>query len=190
MEMHSIEKWLVNSRIWSWILKHWMMPRLFSCIEPLKGKVLELGCGQGVTSECLLETYPDIALTALDYDLHQVKLSQSRLTKFGKRATPVRGDATNLSIKENSFDTVIELNAFHHIKDFKTAMQESFRVLKPGGLFIAKDVSVLLTKPIEPWSAEGFFTKNGFIRDLSSIGFSIQKTKGLVWFLVVCKKPI
>lgn len=166
-----------------------MMPRLFSIIEQLKGNVLELGCGQGVTSECLLETYPDIALTALDYDLHQVKLSQSRLTKFGKRATPIQGDATNLIFQENTFDAVIELNAFHHIKDFKKAMQESFRVLKPGGVFIAKDVSMLLTKPIEPWSAEGFFTKNGFIRDLLTAGFSIQQTKGLVWFLVVCKKP-
>ncbi|MEO5720575.1 MAG: methyltransferase domain-containing protein [Chthoniobacterales bacterium] len=49
------------------------------------------------------------------------------------RHTDVVGDAHRLPFRDDTFDHVIALNVFEHLRDPKTAAAEIFRVLKPGG---------------------------------------------------------
>lgn len=47
-----------------------------------------------------------------------------------------RGFLENLPIKDNSFGVVICIRTLHHLKNPQKAIQEIYRVLKPGGYFI------------------------------------------------------
>jgi len=53
------------------------------------------------------------------------------------RADGVRHeDFTNLSFDSNSIDYVLSFECLEHIPDYKAALREAFRVLKPGGKMI------------------------------------------------------
>ena len=49
------------------------------------------------------------------------------------RHTDVVGDAHHLPFRDGVFDRVFAFNVFEHLADPKTAAQEIYRVLKPGG---------------------------------------------------------
>lgn len=45
-------------------------------------------------------------------------------------------DFTNLTFSDNQFDYIISLEVLEHIPDYKKALKESFRILKPKGKFL------------------------------------------------------
>ena len=49
----------------------------------------------------------------------------------------IQGDVGNLQIENESVDTVVSMNGFHAFPDKQKAFHEIWRVLKPGGNFIA-----------------------------------------------------
>ena len=49
----------------------------------------------------------------------------------------IQGDVGNLQMDDESFDIVLSMNGFHAFPDKKKAFQETWRVLKSGGKFIA-----------------------------------------------------
>ena len=48
-----------------------------------------------------------------------------------------QGDVGNLQMENESVDTVVSMNGFHAFPDKHKAFHEIWRVLKPGGDFIA-----------------------------------------------------
>jgi SAM-dependent methyltransferase len=63
--------------------------------------------------------------------------------RSGEKALAVKGhfrvrheDLCALSFAEKSFDAVISQDVFEHIPDYRRAISESFRVLKPDGLLV------------------------------------------------------
>jgi SAM-dependent methyltransferase len=56
-----------------------------------------------------------------------------------------REDIQNLSFRDDSFDVIICIHVFEHIEDDRKAMEEVFRVLKPGGVALL-DVPIDMTR--------------------------------------------
>lgn len=78
------------------------------------------------------------------YDYYGVDISKEvvRLAKKKfKEKTDVRnfkvGDIRDLPFKDNFFDILISLGTIEHIRENAQAVEEAFRVLKPGGIFIS-----------------------------------------------------
>lgn len=85
---------------------------------PSGGAMLDLGCGE--------EPFKHIcANTKLDY----VGMDYSG-------TAPILGNAESLPFKSNSFDFILSIAVFEHIRNPFVAMREVVRVLKPGGVFI------------------------------------------------------
>ncbi len=98
--------------------------------------ILDVGCGSGGNIK-LLDGFGRV--TGLD-------VSEEAL-KFAKNynfARLVQADAKDIPFSDNSYDLVTSLDVFEHIENDQKALQESFRVLKNGGL-------VLITVPAHPW---------------------------------------
>jgi ubiquinone/menaquinone biosynthesis C-methylase UbiE len=100
--------------------------------------VLEIESGVGFVSAWLVETY-GMHVYGTDFDPDQVTTAQelhpeSEHLHFGVE------DASNLSFTDSSFDLVISQNVFHHIPDWKRAVREVRRVLRPEGYFIWYDL--------------------------------------------------
>lgn len=69
-----------------------------------------------------------------------VAAAKRRLAGFGDRATTTVSDATRLEFADNSFDTVCSWLMLHHTIDWKTVLDESARVVRPGGTLTGYDL--------------------------------------------------
>jgi ubiquinone/menaquinone biosynthesis C-methylase UbiE len=102
-------------------------------------KVLEVGCGAGMLANYLSEKYQMI-VTGTDIDAEQIELAKE-YHKGNNRLNFFPADATDLPFKDSEFDMVLSFMVMHHINDWKKAFDEINRVLKPGAIFIIKDLS-------------------------------------------------
>ena len=100
---------------------------------PLPGRVLEIGTGKGGFLAQLGKHADHI--TTLDVDVDQQQLAKRHVRQAGPRC-PIRyviHDAERLPWTDASFDSVVSVNTFHHLKRPMRVFKEMLRVLKPGG---------------------------------------------------------
>ncbi|CAJ60593.1 MULTISPECIES: class I SAM-dependent methyltransferase [Frankia] len=99
--------------------------------------MLELGPGFGATTRVLVNLTP--SLTALEIDEKSARLLDGSL---GERVRILHGDATRIPAEDCSFDTVVAFTMLHHVPSPAKQDQlfaETFRVLRPGGVFAGSD---------------------------------------------------
>lgn len=94
----------------------------------------------------LLRRFPEVRLTATDYDPSMIDDARKRLAGFGERIHAQRQDATHLTFGDRSFDAVVSFIMLHHVIDWERAVEEAARVLRPGGILIGYDL--LSTAPL------------------------------------------
>jgi len=103
-------------------------------------RVLELGCGIGYQSAMLAQVAGTVIATDLpDEDLqsHAPGMLQAQLLHRQldvKNVELVGCSAENLPFDDNSFDMVYSSHVLEHIPDQIKALNEIYRVLKPGGI--------------------------------------------------------
>ncbi|GBC75968.1 27-O-demethylrifamycin SV methyltransferase [bacterium HR07] len=189
MEMQRFEKWVVNGPLWSGLLRVYYLPRLFRLVDtPLVGASgLELGCGQGITTEEILKRFPRLHLTALDYDPDQVARAQERVTHFSDRISIHQGDATALSFPDDHWDVIFACNLFHHMREYRRALAEAARVLKPTGRLYVMDFDRRFFNPIlrKLFPPEVLFTREEFIQDVHKAGLHVERSVGGPWVFFV-----
>ena len=104
--------------------------------ENFSGKILEVPVGTGVLTMPVYKTLPDTDITCLDYSTDMMAVAQHRAEKMGLHNVQFRqGDVGALPFENSSFDLILSLNGFHAFPDKEAAFWETFRVLKPGGIF-------------------------------------------------------
>lgn len=72
-----------------------------------------------------------------------------------------QGDVGKLPFADESFDIVLSLNGFHAFPDKDAAFSETFRVLKPGGLFCGAFYISGEEKRTD-WFVQGIYVKMGY----------------------------
>lgn len=97
-----------------------------------KGRLLEIGCNGGRFLKTLSLRYPGLELFGCDIDAQAVK----RAGNFPELSV-CAADGNNLPFAAGSFDYVLIVDYLEHVPDFRVALAEAFRVLKPGGKLAA-----------------------------------------------------
>jgi SAM-dependent methyltransferase len=139
MALTSFERWWLNAWPHRWQV-WWHVPRfLRACPEPFRGEVLEVGAGSGWTSRQILETFPQVELTAVDRDPRVVPRFAKLQQHYGQRLHVVQADATQLPFDRAAFDIVLAINVMHHLPDPTPVCREVLRVARPGGLIGISD---------------------------------------------------
>jgi ubiquinone/menaquinone biosynthesis C-methylase UbiE len=96
-------------------------------------QVADLGCGAGVFTDLLRQR----GCECVGLDL------SPKLVEVGRRNYPgiefVEGDVEHLPFPAASFDGVLLSGIVHHLPDPARCAAEVFRVLRPGGRFVAFD---------------------------------------------------
>ena len=102
-------------------------------------RVLDLGCGEG---RHVIAAYAAAPVQAVGVDLSHRDLctAQARAAEFlqpgesGKQLDLAQASALCLPFPDASFDKVICSEVLEHIPDYRAALVEIRRVLKPGGM--------------------------------------------------------
>jgi SAM-dependent methyltransferase len=99
-----------------------------------RGSVLELGGGYGYLSTYLKKKQPELNVVYSDVSPEAVRKSRQYEEFFdvrldGKWVT----SAESTPFEDASFDRVLFFASFHHTQDPQAAIDESARILKPGG---------------------------------------------------------
>lgn len=108
-------------------------------------RVLEIGCGSGITSEFILKSRGDLFLTAIDNEPKMIAQAGENLEDdiMKKRLTLIQADALEYlgSAISGSLGAVASGFTLHNfLGDYRTSvMKEIYRVLEPGGLFVNAD---------------------------------------------------
>ena len=116
------------------------------CLSKLTGiqnkKVLEIGCGNGIQAAYIAENYKPEKLIAVDLNVKNIEIARAEIPKNEDLSlTFLIDDAQNLkNIKENSMDSVINIESAFHYPDKNRFLKEITRVLKPGGEFLIADI--------------------------------------------------
>jgi ubiquinone/menaquinone biosynthesis C-methylase UbiE len=138
-EMSPFEQGFCRSAPWRWFARRLVLPWALQG-EQLTGDVLELGSGSGAMAGELLRRFPDIRLTATDYDDSMVEAARDALSEFGDRVDARQADASQLPFPDESFDAVVSFIMLHHVIDWEKAIAEAVRVLRPEGRLIGFDL--------------------------------------------------
>jgi len=108
-------------------------------------KVLDAGCGSGRTTIILGTTNPNIHITAFDrFDAGYIDDGGKLLLKnnielagLTNRVTIEQGDIIATQFQPDSFDSAVSAFMFDHLGENKlAALNETFRILRPGGRFL------------------------------------------------------
>ena len=104
--------------------------------DDFSGNLLDVPVGTAVFTERKWISLKNAHITCLDYSADMLEQARRRLNGYA-HIKCAWGDVGSLQMDENSFDVVVSMNGFHVFPDKEKAFAEVWRVLKPGGDFIA-----------------------------------------------------
>ncbi len=114
-----------------------------------KGKVLDIGCGNGPLSIRIAKRFPQSEVVGIDtwgkaweYSM-AVCEKNAAIEGVADRVRFERGSASSLPFDDESFDMVVSNFVFHEIRnvrDKSDLVQEAWRVVKSGGWFVIHDL--------------------------------------------------
>jgi SAM-dependent methyltransferase len=147
MLMNRVETALVNSPPRRALQRRYEVPVLRSLGGMLApgARVLELGCGPGYGTQLILEQFGADRVDTVDLDPAMVARARRRLAGYGDRVRVSGGDAadlrTCLGVENGGYDAVFDFAIIHHVEDWRAALAEVARVLRPGGRFYFDEVT-------------------------------------------------
>ena len=100
--------------------------------------ILDIACGTGNFLKAQQEAYTDKRIKWFGCDLSQEMLAIAH--KKVSHVEFIKANAVKLPYKNNSFNFITCNYAFHHFFDKYKSIQEIYRILKPNGAFLIKNM--------------------------------------------------
>ncbi|WP_172329972.1 bifunctional demethylmenaquinone methyltransferase/2-methoxy-6-polyprenyl-1,4-benzoquinol methylase UbiE [Mangrovicoccus sp. HB161399] len=131
-------------RLWKDAMMDWLAPRGGM-------KSLDVAGGTGDIAFRILKRAPGAEVTVLDLTEDMLIEGQRRAEaeSFADRLTWVVGDAMALPFEDNTFDTYTISFGIRNVTRVQDALNEAYRVLKPGGRLLVLEFSQLPSAPLQ-----------------------------------------
>jgi len=103
-------------------------------------KILDLGCGTGITASMVLSKFPEANLVGIDLFETMIKHAQKRLSVYNNQISFIKGDYRIVDW-DKDFDFCISALALHHIlpQEKKIIFKKVFNSLNKNGVFAIID---------------------------------------------------
>ena len=99
--------------------------------------LIDIGCGPGGFLCAVQKRFPDIQLNSLDLSEEMVRETQERL---GPSAVAIVGDSEHMPLESEQYEIVTCNMSIHHYPHAQDAVNEMYRILKPGGTLLLNDM--------------------------------------------------
>ncbi len=162
---------------------HYEQDLVMKMINPGRDDLLlDAGCGTGIFTRLFDEA--GASVTGVDISLPMLRFAADKLP----RVSFLQGDMLRLPFRDNLFDFTVSITALEFIEDAACAINELFRVTRPGG-----KVLVATLNSLSSWAAErareaahkGGIFKEVYFRspvDLAAAGGEPYSMKSVVHF--------
>jgi len=117
-----------------------LMAKLLDFLPQSQGRILDVACGKGATTNYLLQTGAFDQVMGVDVSLKQLRTCQDN----APQARFTLGNATGAAFADASFEQIICVEAAFHFDTRADFLREARRLLKPGGYLLLTDI--LLTR--------------------------------------------
>ncbi|MEM7030450.1 MAG: class I SAM-dependent methyltransferase [Chloroflexota bacterium] len=139
---------------------------------PATARMLDIGCGPGGNLAVLRQFAPQAM--GMDFSLYALQFArQNHQGALGQASV------LDIPLQDHSIDLVTILDVLYHqwIPDDSVALQECYRILKPGGVLILTDSAFsFLNGPHDATNlAARRYTVSEMHQNLTNIGFEIEK---------------
>ena len=104
-------------------------------IEPKGGKILDIGCADGMFSKVIFDKSNADEYIGIDILEPSIAWAKNHWKKYRNMKFEV-GDAQSLNFKSTSFDAVIVLEVLEHVTDPVKVLREIKRIMKKDGYAI------------------------------------------------------
>ena len=141
MKLNWAERWVVNNPLR--VIHQRIEISWFKKAMPLKPgcTLLEVGCGRGAGARLILKAFRPSALHCMDIDIQMIRKARMYLSPEELQVVrPHASDLIALPHKDGTVDAVFDFGALHHVPDWRRALKEISRVLKPGGVFYMEEL--------------------------------------------------
>ncbi|MGC5240844.1 class I SAM-dependent methyltransferase [Streptomyces albogriseolus] len=185
MLMNRIEKAAVNSPARRALQRFYEVPALLRLAGgplPPGSRAVEIGCGSGYGTRMILDRFRAVRVDAIDLDPTMVARARRRLADRQGRVRLAVGDATDLTsvfgAEDGTYDAAFDFAIIHHIPDWRAAVAEIARGLKPGGVFVFDEVTAhALARPsyrlLFEHPEHDRFTAKEFLAELPRHGLAV-----------------
>lgn len=164
--------------------EEWMAVRPHLALT--NGIALDVGAGRGITSYALArQGFTVIALEPDPSSVVGAGAIRELANETGLAISVEENFSENLPFAASHFDLVFARAVLHHARDLRAACREIYRVLRPGGRFIAVREHVISCREDLPhflsahplhwlYGGENAFLLREYVGALKAAGFSVQ----------------
>lgn len=121
-----------------------LLAALPQAVPPADGlwRVFDAGTGTALIPLELVRRGLSMHITAADAAEHMLRLARENIAQAGwsHAITCVHRDCKCLPEADHTFDVVMSNSLVHHIPQPLAVLRESWRILRPGGLFFYRDL--------------------------------------------------
>jgi cyclopropane-fatty-acyl-phospholipid synthase len=127
-------------------------------------QILELGCGWGSLTLWMAERYPGAQITAVSNSRTQKEHIDDAAARAGHQNVTVLTEDMNTLALERTFDRMVSVEMFEHMRNYQLLMDKIAGWLAPGGrlfvhIFTHRELAYLFEDRGESdWMARHFFT--------------------------------
>jgi 2-polyprenyl-3-methyl-5-hydroxy-6-metoxy-1,4-benzoquinol methylase len=135
------------------------------------GRLLDMACGVGYGTDCLLAAAPDRIREVVAVDVDEEAIGYAR-RRYGRPGVSfIAADATGFT-DDDGFDTIVSLETVEHLPDPQGFLARLAGLLRPEGVLVAS-VPTTPSVDVNPYHRTDF-TAASFVRMLAAKGLSVR----------------
>ncbi len=181
MKLNWAERWAVNNPL-RVIQQRWEIRWMHGQISlPPEAVVLEIGCGRGAGAKLIIDEFQPAVLHASDFDIEMVRKARKHLPAgTGERISLTVADTFNLPFRIEAVDAIFGFGVLHHVPDWRAAVAEIARVLKPEGIYFLEELypslyQNFITRHLLLHPTRNRFQSGDLKQGLGEAGLSLQE---------------
>jgi len=107
-------------------------------------KILDIATGTGDLAIMQSKSIPSAKVTGLDISKGMLEVGKEKIKNLNIEDSVelVLGDSENIPYEDNFFDAITVSYGVRNFENLNKGLQEIYRVLKPGGIFVVLETSV------------------------------------------------